>query len=316
MGRSILAIAQEAAERDGTAPAPASLFGEEAEKVATLLRVAASDTLRDILRRTAWLGHSDLWSQWAFCLLPGRYAYPLPPDYLRVIPDTEHRGGWPLGLVGPASPRGWAAWLFGGQAAPVEAGWQIRNEALWIEPTPRTTELVTIIYVSRYPVVSALRSGDYDMTGDLPVAVAPLVPRDGHVAMPEGFDYTEGGTDLTKWEAPDGWDLSVWPRDLWTYFRRINPLSAMPPLPRVRRPDFTTDDDAPALGDDHVLSLGMTFRLRRALGLDYSEVAAEYEAEIEARAAGDAGGARAFRIGRDRQAPDVWPLGGGRWMVS
>ena len=49
MARSILEIAQEAAERDKTAPAPAQLFGTN-DRVARILRVAAKDTMRDLMR--------------------------------------------------------------------------------------------------------------------------------------------------------------------------------------------------------------------------------------------------------------------------
>lgn len=108
MARSILAIAKEAAERDSTAPAPTALFGSNT-KVAKTLLVAATDTMREYMRRSGHTGLSEFHSTWVFALQPGRFAYPLPPDYLRMIPNTEHRGGWPLGLVGPASAETWAS---------------------------------------------------------------------------------------------------------------------------------------------------------------------------------------------------------------
>ena len=87
-------------------------------------------------------------------------------------------------------------------------------------------------------------------------------------------------------------------------------------MPQVRRAEFDTDTDLPAFDDDYVLSLGMTYRLRRALGLPYAEHAAEYEEEMELKLATDAGGHRSFLIGQTREECDTLPLGDGRWLVS
>ncbi|MFE3836922.1 phage adaptor protein [Pseudogemmobacter sonorensis] len=313
MARTILEIAQEAAERDATAPAPEKLFDTD-NKVSKILRRAASDTMREFLAKTGTVGTSEFQSTWAFTLVPRRYAYPLPPDFLRVIPDTEHRGGWPLGLIGPANPRSWANWLHGGAAAPASMGWRIRNNLIWFEPVPAAMELVTIEYISRYPVVSGIKAGDYDASQTPPICTAPFVPRDGHIdlAAPVAPTVENQG----EYDAPPGYDIAVWGPETFEELRRISVTSGIAPLPQVRRPQFTADDDLPAFEDDHPLSLGMTFRLRRALGLDYAEIAAEYEAEIEAKVAADAGGGRAFRLGVDCGSAAVAPLGDGRWLVS
>lgn len=316
MPRTILEIAKEAAEREQTAPAPTSLFDTNT-KVAKTLRIAAGDTMREYLTRLNWVGTSEFSSTWVFALRPGRYAYPLPPDFLRIVPNTEHRGGWPLGLVGPATPQAWAAWLHGGVAAPASMGWRIRNNAIWIEPVPTKLELVAIEYVSRYPVVSRIKAGDYDSSQTPPAAVSPFVPRDGHIDLPRELDITppvegEGHFDT----APPGYDVAVWGPETFEELRRIAVQSGIAPFPQVRRPEFKADDDQPAFDDDYPLSLGMTFRLRRAMGKDYAEVAAEYEAALEKKAADDAGGARAFRLGADGRHCDVVPLGGQNWLVS
>mgnify|MGYP000891960589 CR=1 FL=1 len=314
MARTILEIAIEAAERDATAPAPTTLFGT-GNRTAKVLRTAAFDTMREYLTRTNWIGSSEFHSSWVFSTIPNRFAYPMPPDYLRMIPNTEHRGGWPLGLVGPASPQSWAQWLFGGSASPLQAGWRISNNALWIDPTPKGYELITINYVSLYPVVSLIEEGDYDMSGDRPTCVAPFVPRDGHINLPTQLDVTPDDGDAI-YEGPPGWDTAVYGTEPSEALKRLNPASAVDPKPEVRRPNFTADTDRPAFQDDHLLSLGMTFRLRRALGLDYAEAAGEYEDAMEAKITSDAGGMRTFQIGRRDETPSVAPLGNGRWMVS
>lgn len=314
MARSILEIAQEAAERDNTAPAPTTLFGSNT-KVAKLLRVAAKDTMREFLQRSGHSGLSEFHSTWVFSLQPGRYAYPLPPDFLRMIPNTEHRGGWPLGLVGPASPQVWASWIFGGAVTAVEMGWRVRNNAIFFEPTPAAAELVAIEYISRYPVVSRLAEGDFDFTLTPPAAVAPFVPRDGHLDL-SGLSITQEVDGQAVYDGQPGWDVGVFGQEVSEVLRQINPSSDRAPYPQVRRPEFTADTDTPAFEDDYLLSLGMTFRLRRGLGLDYAEAAAEYEMELAQKLDHDAGGARAIRLGCDGPGWDTYPVGGGKWLVT
>lgn len=315
MARTILEIAQEAAERDATAPAPTSLFSSNT-RISKILRAAANDTMREYLRKCSVQGLSELQSTWAFSLVPGRFAYQLPPDFLRMIVNTEHRGGWPMGLIGPATPQAWANWIFGGAAEPAQMGWRIRNNAIWIDPTPTAHELVTIDYITKYPVVSLINDGDYDMAAIPPKCIAPVVPRDGYVDLPSELEITEWIEDQGTWDEPPGWDAAVFGEEQSEVLRRINPLTGVAPLAQVRRPAFVADDDKPAFEDDFLLSLGMTFRLRRALGLDYAEIAAEYEEEMEKKAATDGGGPRSFRLGHSARCNDIEPLGGGNWMVT
>lgn len=316
MNRTILEIAQEAAERDATAPAPLQLFGTN-NRISRILRQAAKDTLREYLRTSDWQGLSEFQSTWVFALQKGRYAYPLPPDFLRIIPRTEQRNGWPLGLVGPASPQAWAAWIYGGSAVAAPMGWRIRNNVLWIEPVPEKAELVAIEYISRYPVISEIREGDFDLTLDPPQTYAPIVPRDGHLSLPNDELVAVDDPDDFEYGTGPGFEDGEWPAESMEYLRRLNPLSNVEPLPEVRRPEFEADTDRPAFDDDYVLSLGMTFRLRRALGLPFAEHAAEYESELDMKAATDAGGARSFRLGNCGERAGIQvPLGDGRWMVD
>lgn len=313
MARSILEIAREAAERDATAPAPTSLFAADT-KVAKILRTAANDTLREYIRKTEFVGLSEFHSTWVFALTPGKFAYQLPPDFFHTIRNTEYRGGWPLGLIGPASPQTWDSWIFGRCAPPIQTGWRIRNNAIFFTPTPSAAELVFIEYISKYPVVSTLVEGDYDLTGPFPVCNTPFVPRDGFIEVTDALPELVQG--LGGFDTQPGWDGATFTQEQSDVLRTINPLSGVDPLPQVRRPYFTADTDLPAFEDDFLLSLGMTFRLRRALGMDYAEVAAEYEEQMEVKLSTDAGGARDINLHRRERFDEVIHLGGGRVMVS
>ncbi|SDI70464.1 phage adaptor protein [Salipiger marinus] len=317
MARTILDIAKEAAERDATAPVPVSLFSNRNDRVARILRTAANDVLRDYLRRSRWAGLSEFHSTWVFALQPGRYAYELPPDLLKFIPNTEQREGWPMGLIGPATPQMWSWWLYGGQTNVAPHGWRIKNNVLWIDPTPTTEELVTIEYVSRYPVVSTIRAGDFDLSSSPLQTVAPIVPRDGWLKLPDtalvqdrspaAGRYDEGGL---------GYDLSEWPLEPEEVLKRLVPSTRQGPLPQVRREAFCADTDTPVFSDDYLLSLGMTWHLQRALGLPYAERASEYEDELQMKLAEDGGGARDFRLGGGECDFGTYPLGPGQWLVS
>lgn len=318
MPRSILEIAQEAAEREATAAPPVSLFDSTNNRIARILRVAAKDTMRDYMRQGGWQGLSELHSTWTFNTRPGVFAYPLPPDFLRPIPRTEQRDGWPMGLLGPASPQTWAAWISGMEAVTAPMGWRIRNNLLWIEPPPAEAEILAIDYVSRYPVVGTLSITDLDLTTTPISVITPAVPRDGYLAVTNaGLAIDADATDGLFDTDGVGWDVGTYADELWNALRRINPMSAAAPLPQVRRAEFTEDTDTPAFDDDYLLSLGMHFRLRRALGLNYAEAAAEYEAEMDIKANADAAQAgRMIPVGGQDDGYDVLPLGAGKWMLS
>lgn len=312
MSRSILEIAQEACERDATAPAPAALFGTN-NRIAQICRTAAKDTFREYLRMSGWVGMSEVTSTWVFSLQPGVDAYQLPPDFLRIIPQTEQRAGWPMGLVGPATPWAWAAWLYGREATATPMGWRIRNNAIWIEPTPTAAELVFIEYISRYPVVSAIREGDYNMAAVPPKANVPIVPRDGYLDLPDAtlLQSITGG----QWDTAE-WDVAEWGENAAEILKRIDVNATTGVLPQVRREEFTADTDTPAFDDDYLMSIGMTFRIRRSLGKPYAEHAAEYEAELEMKTNTDGSYGRDFRVGGCDRSYETLPLGNGKWIVS
>lgn len=317
MGRAILDIAREAAERYATAPKPAALFTGN-DRIARILRIAASDVTRDILRKSRFTGLSEFHSQWVFEAKPGISSYSLPPDYLRMIPDSEQRNGWPLGLIGPASPQTWANWVAGAITTTAPMGWRIKNNVLFLHPMPEAKELLVIEYISRYPVVADITPADFDNTV-IPAQVAlPLVPRDGYLDptyrdLRQAQWDEDGGT--TPQDPNDGYEIGLWGNPFYDELSRIAPTESTV-LAQVRKDAYSDDMDRPAFEDDHILSLGMTFHLRRALGMPYDEVAAEYEEETMVKLGEDAGGSRNFRLGGEGSGTDCWPLGNGQWLVT
>ena len=312
--KTILAIAQEAMDRDNTGPRPTSLFGSNSRDARILVQ-AAKDTMRDVMRSSDWRGLSELTSTWVLALQPGVAAYPLPPDFLRLLPDTEHRNGWPLGLIGPATPECWAAWMNSGASVPTSMSWRIRNNAIFFHPTPATAELVSIEYVSNYLVVADVQPGDYD--GETPPnPISGIVPRDGHM---EGdvseLVYNGTGAEFA-YETGPGYDAAEWALELYDILKRINPMSQVAPLPQIRKAEFTADTDMPAFADDYLLSIGMTWRYRNALAKEHTAQKEAYYAELEMKQGSDAGGARSFRIGQRGLDVGTLPLGDGKWLVT
>lgn len=315
MARTILEIAKEAMNRGNTGPQPVSLFAAGNNRDAQILRAAAKDVMRDVMRSSDWRGLSELHSTWVLALQPNVFTYPLPPDFLRMIPNTEFRGGWPMGLIGPATPQRWSYWLRGGGVTPSSMGWRVQNNMLLVHPTPTAAELVAIEYVSRFLVVANVVAGDYD--GETPPnPVDGVVPRDGHI---EGdvseLVYNASGKEFA-YEVEPGYDAAEWAVELYETLKRVNPFSLIKPFPQVRREEFAADTDMPAFHDDYLLSLGMTWRYRNALGKEHAQEKADYYAELEMKQGSDGGGARAIRLGLSQVDVGTVPLGNGQWMLS
>lgn len=295
MGRAILAIAQEAAEREATAAPPAALFGSNA-RVARLLRAAANDTMREMMDRAGRDGWDELNAQWVLSLEAGVFRYPLPPDYLSLIPDTEQRGNSPLGLIGPVSPQVWSAWLAGVTIPAAPYGIRVRNGALEIQPTPQEAILVTMEYVSRYQVIASVADWTADQVRAADEADPPTPPRTG------ALDATAAGAGYAT--------------DAAMFADLLIPAAGTGTTREIRKERFTADTDVCAFADDHCLSLGMTYRLRRGMAMPYAEAMAEYERAVAIKAARNAGGARDFNLGRGGDGYPVAPLADGRWVVS
>ena len=313
MARSILEIATEVCDRE-TIACPSTLFGTN-DKIARILRTAAKDTLRDLMRSAMKNGVSGFVSQWVFATKPNIYAYRLPPDFYKMVPGTEQRDRWPLGILGPVSPQTWSNWIAGTATTAVPMGWRIKNNLIHIEPPPSANEIVVIEYLSRYLVARDATDEDLEPVNGILQPISPLVPREGYIA-PGSLEYVET-TNPTVWGSGI-WGVSIWGTTPTYELRRIPGSSNNTSFPQyqVRAEEFASDSDTSALDDDHVLSLGMSWRLLKAMRRPYAEARDEFEREKEVFLANDASAGRDFIFGDDCPHEEVMPLGGDNWLVT
>lgn len=311
MARTIKELAVEVCDR-ATVNTPEEIFGNN-DRIARILRVAIKDTLRDIMRGAMKNGVSGFHSQWVFATKPGVYAYRMPPDLYKMIAGTEQRNRWPLGILGPVNPQTWSNWIAGMQYTAVPMGWRIKNNLIHFEPTPTTEEIVVIEYLSRYPVVRSATDADLEIVDGRLTPRAPLIPREGYI----GDDALNAvdRENATQWGSAD-WGAALWGKTATTTLRRIPTKSTKFPAYQVRAENFEADEDFCAIEDDHVVSLGMTWRLRKGLSMPYAEAYDEYEREKDVFLANDASRGRTITFGDAGPHEEVAPLGNGQWMVT
>jgi hypothetical protein len=310
VARTILDIATEVCDRV-TVNVPSTLFGTN-DNIARKLRVAAKDTLRDLMRGAMKNGISGFHSQWVFATKPGVYAYQLPPDFYKMLPGTEQRSRWPLGILGPVTPQTWSNWISGLQYTAVPMGWRIKNNLIHFEPPPTQEEIVVIEYLSRFPVARDATDADLAPVNGYLQPIAPLVPREGYIHG-DALDVVET-TGPTWGEAV--WGTAVWGTTAISELRRIPTSSTKFPDYQVRAEEFTSDDDLCAIDDDHVVSLGMTWRLRKGLMMSYAEEYDEYDREKDVFLSNDGSTARTVVFGDTGPREEIAPLGDGQWSVT
>lgn len=313
MAKTLMELAESICDRVMPANTPTKLFDTN-DRTARRLRMAAKDTIRDIMRSCEESGVSGFHSQWVFATKPGIYSYRMPPDYYRMIPDTEQRGRWPLGIIGPVSPSTWSNWVSGQAATVVPMGWRIKNNTIHFEPPPAQVELVVIEYLSRFMVARDATDDDLEPVDGRLTVKAPLVPRDGYIADGALDAVPTGGT---KWGEAT-WGAAVWGETPTEALRRIPPNGEAQGFPafQVRQEEFQSETDRCALDDDYVVELGMLWRFLRSLGKPYSQEQDDYEREKGVFLASDASKARTFSFGSNSISYETVPLGGGQWLVG
>lgn len=82
-------------------------------------------------------------------------AYPLPPDWLKQIPQTEwdRTNRWPL--LGPKSPQEWQSYESGIVYAGPRERFRIQDQAIQVNPPPPAPLTFSYEYISSYYVIGA-----------------------------------------------------------------------------------------------------------------------------------------------------------------
>jgi hypothetical protein len=313
VAKTIKEIADEVCDRV-TVNAPSTIFGTN-DRIARLIRTGAKDTIREMMREAGRNGVSGFRSQWAFATRPNTYAYQLPTDFYRMIPNSEQRGKWPLGILGPVSPQTWSNWIAGSESVAVPMGWRIKNNLFHLEPPPKQAEIIIIEYLSRFMVVRNATDDDLEPVGGYLQPKVPLVPREGFLSS-DALD-TVPTSNASQWGTAT-WGSTVWGSLPEYELRRIPTTTDETDFPayQVRAEEFTKDEDMSALDDDYVLSLGISWRLQRGLRMPYNDLRDEYNRELEGFLAHDATEGRDVIFGEDRPHNEIEPLGGGNWIIT
>lgn len=267
--------------------APTVVFGSN-DRLSRRLLTALRFSTMALLTQVGQRGWSQQQSTWVFRLVAGRSSYPLPPDYLALIQDTDRMTGALHRLHGPVEAATFAEWRAGRSLPYSEFGFRVRMGRLYVEPIPTAAQVVTLDYLSSWPALQSVAGWDTGLWDGAPSdhARAPFVTREGYLAVRAadlGMTAEAFNAQFRLQDQPAGWDSSNdTDSDGWN--------DAF-----VRKEFFTADTDFSAL-DDNLLLADVTWRLRRAVGLPYAE-----EASLADRLAGvlmahDHGGAQNFCI--------------------
>lgn len=267
--------------------APVSVFGSNdrfARRLVTALRMSCMD-LQLLIDGQGW---SQQQSTWVFRLEAGKPSYPLPPDYLALIQDTDRISGNLTRLCGPVEAATLADWRAGRNIPVSRYGAHVRMGRLYVEPVPTEAVTVSIHYLSRWPALQAATGWDSALWDGVPGdhAKAPFVTREGWLAVRPadlGMTADEFNAAFRLQTPPVGWDSSNdTDGDGW-------------PDAYVRKAFFTADTDLSAIDGDLLLA-DVLWRVRRATGLPYAEEAALAERLKSTLRAHDHGGAATFSI--------------------
>ncbi len=273
---------EHAAEAAGM-PVPKVIYGSN-DRLSRTLRSVARASVRDILASMPSGGYSDQISTWVFRTQPGEASYPLPPDFYDMIPGTQFRDTWPVGLLGPTPSWMWARWRAGFSVPSYPFSWRVLRNRMYLEPIPAAQEVVTVEYLSKFPVIKQVTGWDNQLWDGAPGdhAKAPYVTHEGHLAVTAtdlGLTSAEFDAKFRLLTPPNGWDASS----------DLNGDGY--PDAFVRKEGLTEDTDIVSFDHDLFLS-SLIWRLRREVRKPYAEEKLDFERIRSSTAAIDNGGLR------------------------
>jgi hypothetical protein len=159
--RTLLSLAEEAAIR-AKLPVPATIVSNN-EKVARQILVAANDTIREIRRMAA---NNDGWGcqqvAGTVTTASGTQYYDLPSSYDALIPGANFINGNPMWFMGPTNPYNWRAEEAGVAVSTAPYRWRIKQNQIFIQPTPSSVMTLYFEYLSR-AMIDSTSAGAWDV---------------------------------------------------------------------------------------------------------------------------------------------------------
>lgn len=145
---SLLTICQNVAKEAGFS-APASIISSTDKTAIQLLALA--NRAGKLLARKAW---QVLQKEYTFNLVAAQASYAFPPDlnYFRDYAIWDRTQYW--SLRGSLTAQEWQAYKSGLQSTTPRQRFRVWKGALYIDPTPSSTDSMVIEYVSKYWVAA------------------------------------------------------------------------------------------------------------------------------------------------------------------
>lgn len=145
---TLLTIATAVAKEAGF-PAPASVIGNSDDTAVLLL--ALINRSGKMLARKPW---ARLQFEYTFNLVAAQASYAFPTDYASFLDFTFWDRTQYWALRGSLSAQQWQGYKSGIQSTTPRQRFRVKQGAIYIDPTPTTTDSLVIEYLSKYWVAA------------------------------------------------------------------------------------------------------------------------------------------------------------------
>lgn len=141
---TLLSIVQSVAKGAGFS-APASVIGNSDDTAVLILELA--NRAGTLLAKKPW---SILQKEYTFNLVAAQATYAFPADYDKFLDYTmwDRTNFW--ALRGSLTPQEWQGYKSGIQSTTPRQRFRVKQGAIYIDPTPTTTDSMVVEYLSTY----------------------------------------------------------------------------------------------------------------------------------------------------------------------
>lgn len=141
---TLLTIVQNVAKEAGFS-APGSVIGNSDDTAVMLL--ALVNRSGKMLARRPW---ARLQTEYTFSLVASQASYAFPTDYATFLDFTFWNRTQYWQMRGSLSPQQWQAYKSGVNSTTPRQRFRVKAGAIYIDPTPSTTDSCVVEYVSKY----------------------------------------------------------------------------------------------------------------------------------------------------------------------